>query len=149
MGAYLYAIIRGQDDRPVVAERACKSISAENTFAIDLGDGAELQAELRQICADLATRLEKHGLFGKTLTLKVKFHDFQQITRSITRLQDFESEAEIFAAAHDKLRAVCAEEFPEKPIRLLGVGISNFAREDNADRSRTPQQLELFPTRYF
>ncbi len=148
MGSYLYAIIRGQDDRPVISDRECKSVSAENTFAADFVYGAELREELRQICADLMKRLGKKALSGKTLTLKIKFHDFQQITRSITQLQDFETETEIFAAAHEKLRNACTDEFPQKPIRLLGVGISNFSREE-AEHIDKPQQLELFPTRYF
>lgn len=147
MGSYLYAIIRGHDDRPVVADRECKSVSAENTFAVDYGYGAELREELRAICAELVKRLAKKSLTGKTLTLKVKFHDFQQITRSITQERDFETEAEIFAAAHEKLRAVCAAEYPRKPIRLLGVGIANFSR-DEADTAAQPRQLELFPHRY-
>jgi len=85
---------------------------------------------------------------GKTLTLKIKFHDFQQITRSITHIHDFQTEVEIFTTAQEKLRSVCADEFPQKPIRLLGVGISNFTREGHEEADK-PQQLELFPTHYF
>lgn len=148
MGSYLYSIIRGHDFRPIVSDRECKSISAENTFAADFLYGPELLNELRGICQDLVKRLEKKSLYGKTLTLKIKFHDFQQITRSMTHVQDFDTEAEIFATAHEKLQTVCTDEFPDKPIRLLGVGISNFTREDHEVASK-PQQLELFPTRYF
>ena len=148
MGDSMYAIIRGHDDQPVVSRRECKSVSAENTFAADFLYGAELQEELRQICAELIKRLEKKSLSGKTLTLKIKFHDFQQITRSITQFQDFQTEPEIFAAAHEKLCIACIDEFPHKPIRLLGVGISNFSRE-NTEATDKPRQLELFPTRYF
>jgi DNA polymerase-4 len=109
--------------------------------------GPLLVEELQHICHDLVKRLEKKSLFGKTLTLKVKFHDFQQITRSVTQLHDFQTEEEIFACAHDRLRTACNEEFPRKPVRLLGVGISNFYRE--ASEPETPRQLELFPTTYF
>jgi DNA polymerase-4 len=147
MGSYLYRIIRGHDSRPVMSHRECKSISTENTFAEDFMYGTSLVEELQHICRDLIKRLEKKSLFGKTLTLKVKFYDFQQITRSVTQVHDFQTEEEIFACAHDKLKTVCTGEFSKKPVRLLGVGISNFYREES--QPEAPRQLELFPTTYF
>jgi hypothetical protein len=57
----------------------------------------------------------------------VKFYDFQQITRSVTQSYDYQTFGEIFECAKEKLRVVCESEFPEKQIRLLGVGISNLS----------------------
>ena len=78
--------------------------------------------------------MEKKSLAGKTMTLKVKFHDFQQITRSVTQELDYKTEEDIFTCAKEKLRVVCESEFPQKPIRLLGVGISNLATEHSQDK---------------
>lgn len=143
MGSYLYNIIRGHDPRPVVSHRECKSISVENTFVTDLLYGQPLLDELQTLCRGLRKRLEKQALYGKTLTLKVKFHDFQQITRSVTHVQEYQTEEDIWACAHQKLQEVCESEFPDKPVRLLGVGISNFTRDEQPPDEQ--RQLELFP----
>lgn len=144
-GAYLYQIIRGNDPRPVMPDRERKSVSVENTFAVDLLYGKELLEELRMLIVDLLHRIEKHRFPpGKTLTLKVKFYDFQQITRSITSLRAYQTQAAIFSEACERLRIVCNEEFPHKRIRLLGIGLSNFIESEQAHHSIQPAQLELF-----
>jgi DNA polymerase-4 len=141
-GTYLFHIIRGHDPRPVVPHREYKSISVETTFATDLLYGQLLLENLKDLCKSLIRRMEKKSLSGKTLTLKVKFYDFQQITRSVTQDGDYKTEEGIFAYAKEKLRSVCESEFPQKRIRLLGVGISNLATEHpQNDQSR---QLPLF-----
>ena len=132
-GTYLFNIIRGHDPRLVVSHRECKSISIENTFATDLLYGESLLDELSRLCKGLVKRMGKKSLSGKTMTLKVKFHDFQQITRSVTQEHDYKTGEDIFACAKEKLRSVCESEFPQKPIRLLGVGISNLATEHPPD----------------
>ena len=136
-GTYLYQIIRGNDPRPVVAHREYKSISVETTFATDLLYGQPLLAELRALCQDLSKRMHRKALSGKTLTVKIKFYDFQQITRSITQEQDYQGADAIFDCAQQKLAVVCQTEFPQKAIRLLGVGVSNFS-------TTMPQQLDFF-----
>jgi DNA polymerase-4 len=83
-GHYYYNIARVQDDRAVEANRIRKSIGAENSFAQDLNNKAACILELEQIAETLQERLEKHQTSGRTLTLKVKFSDYQQITRSRT-----------------------------------------------------------------
>ncbi len=144
-GAYLYQIIRGNDSRPVVPDREHKSVSVENTFAADLHYGTELLEELRALTDDLLRRIEKHRFPpGKTLTLKVKFYDFQQITRSVTSLDSYQTRQTIFSEASEKLRLVCEEEFPHKRIRLLGIGLSNFIEFEPERDSLQPVQLELF-----
>ena len=86
--------------------------------------------------------MQKHSLSGKTLTLKVKFYDFQQITRSVTRKYNYTTEEDIFACARTKLNLVCHHEFPQKRIRLLGVGISNLAAKHAQVKEQ--KQLEIF-----
>ncbi len=143
MGTYLYHIIRGDDPRPVIAHREMKSLSVENTFAVDLKYGPELLEELRQLVFDLGKRLErKSPVYGKTLTLKVKFHDFQQITRSVTQTHCYQTLDEIFTCASEKLRVVCEQEFFEKPIRLVGVGISHIHQESISNELNI--QLDFF-----
>jgi DNA polymerase-4 len=129
MGIYLYRIIRGDDPRPVVSHRERKSVSVETTFDEDLRYGATLLEELRSLTQDLIKRMHrKTPISGKTLTLKVKFYDFQQITRSVTQHDDYQTFDEIFAGAQEKLQQVCDAD--HRPIRLLGVGISNLSGDD-------------------
>jgi DNA polymerase IV len=136
MGHSLFHIIRGHDPRPVVAQRECKSISVEETFATDLYYGSQLEQTLRGLCQDLAVRMRRKGRTGKTLTVKIKFHDFQQITRRVTRLREYSTVEEMYTEGAEKLQTVCQSEFPDKAIRLLGVGISNFRHDKSPERSR-------------
>ncbi|MCP4401168.1 MAG: DNA polymerase IV [bacterium] len=143
VGSYLYHIIRGRDPRPVMSHRERKSISTENTFSEDYLYGEILLAELRKLTQDLIRRMQKKSFVtGKTMTLKVKFHDFRQITRSLTRAANYQTEEDIFHSAQEKLHSVCIQEFPNKAIRLLGIGISNFSKED--DEKALPLQLDFF-----
>ncbi|MGK5093175.1 DNA polymerase IV [Deltaproteobacteria bacterium TL4] len=125
-GHELYERVRGIDDRPVVVNRERKSISTENTYSKDLRYGIELLEELQKLVDDLMKRMDRQSMEGRTLTLKVKFHDFLQITRSISKDDDFSDFEEIYTVCQQKLDHVCHEEFPNKAIRLLGVGISNL-----------------------
>ncbi len=142
-GGYLYRRIRGIDNNPVIVEHETKSVSVETTFDKDLTYGDDLIAELRQLVDDLMRRLDKKGLAGKTITLKIKFFDFKQVTRSVTRQTNFLSATAIFRTAFDKLTQVCLEEFSQRKIRLIGVGISGF----EAETAYGPRslQLDLFP----
>jgi DNA polymerase-4 len=143
VGSYLYNIIRGHDPRPVMPHRERKSISTENTFSEDYLYGDILVAELRKLTQDLIQRMQKKSFVtGKTMTLKVKFHDFQLITRSVTQAGDYRTEEEIFHCAQERLYKVCTEEFPNKAIRLLGVGISNFSKDEAPEE--LPLQLDFF-----
>ncbi|HET6992741.1 MAG TPA: DNA polymerase IV, partial [Bacteroidia bacterium] len=83
-GRFYYNIVRGIDDRPVESERETKSVSAEDTFSEDTLDIEKMEAELDKLSAIVFRRLEKYELFGRTVTLKVKYHDFKIISRSKT-----------------------------------------------------------------
>ena len=98
-GQYYYKIARGEDDRVVEPNRVRKSIGAENSFAQDLSDRTQMLLELEQIALVLKERIDKHQAMGRTLTVKIKFSDYQQITRSRTLLTPISELSEIITIA--------------------------------------------------
>lgn len=141
-GYHLYHFIRGIDDRPITTNREIKSVSVENTFEKDLLFGKQLIDELKALVAKLMLRLGNKAVTGKTLTLKVKFKNFHQITRSITVANSLYLENEIFTAFYEKLKDVCNLEFKRKGIRLIGIGISNLLKND--EQNKLYKQLDFF-----
>jgi DNA polymerase-4 len=128
VGAYYYKIARGIDERAVEPDRERKSISTENTFNVDLMTRKEMEAQLDIIADELYRRMKKYNIYGRTVTLKLKYADFTSITRSksvnhiITSFDDLqEIKAEIF----DNL------ESEAQGVRLLGLGISNLEQIRN------------------
>jgi DNA polymerase-4 len=122
-GPYFYWIARGIDDRPVRADRVRKSIGAENTFSIDLFTFEAAQDALLQIIDKVWRHCESTGARGRTVTLKIKYTDFQQITRSRSLAAMIEERAALEQICLDLLRG----QFPvTKGIRLLGVSLSAF-----------------------
>lgn len=134
-GSYYYNIVRGLDDRPVVPSRERKSLGAENTFFTDYTEPEDLKAQLLKIEDEVWRRLQRSQTYGRTLTLKIKFADFEQITRSRTRLELYRSKESIHEVAEELLM----NESPfVKGIRLLGLTISNFPHEEKG-----PVQLTI------
>ncbi|ANN62172.1 DNA polymerase IV (plasmid) [Mesorhizobium loti] len=129
-GLWYYQIARGIDKRAVEPDRPRKSIGAEDTFAADIVELDASLAELKPLIAKVWGYCEGKGIRGRTVTLKVKFADFQQITRSRTvampiELRDFEE------LAADLLRSV----FPvRKGIRLLGITLSSLGDVSPSDQ---------------
>ncbi|MCG8580548.1 MAG: DNA polymerase IV [Bacteroidales bacterium] len=131
-GQYFYDIARGIDERPVRPHRERKSVGIENTFSKDLVDEQQVKLEVGRLKEGLVKRLAKSGKSGKTLTLKVKFDNFEQITRSKT------TEQSISIKLLDELCDDLVSEAPlNRPIRLLGLTISNFNSESE------PEALQL------
>lgn len=128
-GRYYYHIARGIDERPVNPNRIRKSIGAENTFSHNLTQEEEMLEELSVIAEEVAGRLEKHGRQGKTITIKIKFADFVQITRSRTLSYAFSSRKTIEKIAHELL---LLEKLEKKEVRLLGITISGFDIPDSS-----------------
>ena len=126
-GRWYWRICRGIDDREVKPDRPYKSVSAERTFDVDLTDPPALAAELDRIAGYAWARVERAGVSGRTVTLKVKFGDFTMITRSksfrarVTALPDFAS------AGQDLLAALCPV---PKGVRLLGLGLHNLSEDE-------------------
>jgi DNA polymerase IV len=125
-GSYYYSISRGIDERPVRPDRIRKSVGAENTFERDLWSVEELGAELQPILGKVWGYCEQAGARGRTVTLKVKYQDFEQITRSRTFPSLVENRAMLEAAVIDLMSPM----FPmSKGVRLLGVSLSTLDTE--------------------
>ncbi len=119
-----YSISRGIDERPVRPDRVRKSVGAENTFGEDITDISVAVTALDPIISKVVTRCAEKGVAGRTVTLKIKFSDFEQITRRITVPEPLRTSGSIMRVAEALLRA----EFPfRKGVRLLGVSMSGFA----------------------
>ncbi len=136
-GNYYYNIARARHERAVEANRIRKSIGAENSFAENLSDKETIITKLEQIAVTLVERIERHQATGRTLTLKVKFSDYQQITRSRTFENCINSLDTIVTEAVELLKIV---ELEGKSIRLLGISLSNL---DNVKKLQIVQ-LSLF-----
>jgi DNA polymerase-4 len=122
-GAFYYWISRGVDERPVRADRVRKSVGAENTFSTDLFTLGEARDALQPIIEKVWHHCEATGTRGRTVTLKVKYADFHQITRSLTCNAPVETQAALQQVSYALLEPV----FPvQQGIRLLGVTISSL-----------------------
>jgi DNA polymerase-4 len=135
-GPYYYWIARGIDERPVRADRVRKSIGAENTFLNDLVSFEAARDALQPILEKVWRHCEKTETRGRTVTLKVKFADFQQITRSRTSPAPLTRRDEIEQFAYSLLETVF---LGTRGVRLLGVSLSALDGEVPAD----DQQLDL------
>ncbi|MEO7564333.1 MAG: DNA polymerase IV, partial [Sphingomicrobium sp.] len=125
-GGWYWRIARGIDEREVRPDRPYKSVSAERTFDSDLRDPEALAAELSRIAGFAWARIERAEVSGRTVTLKVKFGDFTQITRSKSFPCRVENEAGFAAAGQALLDALHPL---AKGIRLLGLGLHNLTEE--------------------
>lgn len=122
-GALLQRRAMGEDPSPVRADRETKSISAEETFPEDIVEREPLGDELRRLCERIAGSLVGHGLVGRTITLKLRSADFTTITRSTSRDSATSSVDVVLSEA----RRLLDENWePGKPVRLIGVGVSNL-----------------------
>ena len=125
---YYYLICRGIDNRPVKVNRIRKSLGKENTFHKDLSSIEEMHKELFSLANSLVTSLNRNNMHGKTITVKVKFHDFSSITRSFTSETSIpNSPDEIYNYAKLLLSKTDSN---KKNVRLLGIAISNFIKEE-------------------
>ncbi|WP_035561889.1 DNA polymerase IV [Hymenobacter sp. IS2118] len=123
-GHYYYAIARAEDHRPVVADRQRKSVGSETTFAQDLTEFPDLLVGLRPSIEEVWDFCQRTGILGRTITLKVKFADFQQITRSRSSPGPIPSLAVLERSCRELVEGL----FPlAKGVRLLGVSLSNLS----------------------
>lgn len=146
IGQVFYDFSRGIDNRPVVSEWERKSVSCERTFEADISDNAAVTIHLYHTVLELVRRIEKNSFEGRTLTLKVKFLDFQQITRSITVDHTLRTKDEILPLAKQLMSEV---EYHSHPIRLLGLGVSNqkaSALEETRNWIELELEFEPWPT---
>ena len=129
-GNFYFNIARAIDERPVNPERERKSVGAERTFEADLYNEFQLITELYHIEKELMERLKKNKFYGKTLTLKIKFADFKQITRSKT----IHNKLDNFELLHKTAKwLLTTQQLSDKSIRLLGLSVSNAEETDNPE----------------
>ncbi|MGJ7420092.1 DNA polymerase IV [Streptomyces cinereoruber] len=122
-GASLYRMAQGYDDRPVVAERDAKSVSVEDTFAVDLHDRVRIRSEVERLAERCVGRLRASGHSGRTIVLKVRRFDFSTLTRSETLRGPTDALGVVREAAGRLLDSVDTT----GGVRLLGVGVSGLA----------------------
>jgi len=134
---YFYNIARGIDERPVKGDRSPrKSLSNETTFARDSDDIEELSNYLRQLATEITVDLKEQQLKGKTITLKVKYDNFQLVTRCQTFQQAIDDYQQIYTICKKLLLNTDAG---LRKVRLLGIGISSFELRG----SSMAEQMEL------
>ncbi len=130
-GRMFHDFARGIDHRPVEVERIRKSVGCEQTFLEDIGDEESVLMALRRLTSDLLGRIVRSGFEGYTLTLKVKFADFTQMTRSLTLTHPLTSEVDILSLLPQLLVQVNYN--AEHPVRLLGLAVSNPLSDKTSD----------------
>ena len=138
-GSYFYDICRGVDNRPVEPWRERKSVGAEETFATDLVYFNDLKTELLAVADILWRRIENSEVKAKTLTLKFKYADFEQHTRSITISEYFESKIQL---EEEAIKLMTKEGGFQKGVRLLGLTVSNF-RAGEAEKEVVAKPVQL------
>jgi hypothetical protein len=122
LGAHLATLARGDDQRPVVADQPAKSIGHEETFASDIWDRGRLHGHLMRMVDASATSLRAADLAARTISIKIKFADFSQITRSHSMSTPIDASPAIHAVAGALLDSVDLN----KGVRLLGVSLTGF-----------------------
>jgi DNA polymerase-4 len=125
-GEHYWRLARGLDERRVVPDRESKSISHETTFAEDIADGEILHAWLVDLAEQVARRLRRREIHGRTVELKVRFADFKTITRSVTLPQPTNVTQELLAAGTQLLTTRLPKD--HLSVRLLGFGVSGLER---------------------
>jgi DNA polymerase IV len=135
-GPWYHAIANGEDDRPVVPNRPRKSCGSETTFANDVTDPAGIEAGVLAMADQVWAWCEKANAFGRTATVKIKFADFRQATRSQSVPLQITSAVFLRQVSLDLVRTVFP---PAQGVRLVGVAVSNFGENQVA----VPEQFDL------
>jgi DNA polymerase-4 len=140
-GSQLYRFVRGEDNRPVEPTRERKSIGKEVTFERDLVDRDRMEGVLEQLAGQVEQRLVELDRWGRTLTLKVRWNDFQLTTRSISRSNGFQHTQAMMPV----LRTLLAHlDGGNRSVRLLGVSVSNLLSRDEVQRTEQITALTLW-----
>ncbi len=124
-GHYLFEAARGIDDSPLITHWEPKSMSRETTFQEDVKDWQEIARNLAELAREVASDIKRQGYLTKTVTIKIRFSDFQTVTRAKTMPGNTNSEEEIRKTAFTCLKLVELK----KRVRLIGVRASNLEKE--------------------
>ena len=125
-GRVFYDYARGVDERPVVYEWVRKSLGCERTFEENSAEPLVVEAHLAELVTELEGRLQHRHFSGRTLTLRVKFADFSVLSRSASFAEAFSSPDLLLQRGLVLLRAL---DYSDRPIRLLGLSLSNPPEE--------------------
>lgn len=134
-GHKMHVLSLGIDEREVITRRHVKSIGHEETYLRDIMATDAVKKELLALSNKVARRMRRQNITGKTITLKVKYNDFVQVTRSETLLKSIDDGFEIYAIA---CRLLKKTEAGKRPVRLLGISLSQLQTD------HTRGQLSLF-----
>jgi DNA polymerase-4 len=134
-GTWYYDISRGQDDRPVQADRERKSSGSETTFSEDLTDPVQIEAGVIAMANDVWAWCEKTNSRGRTVTVKIKWADFQLSTCSRSMEWAIQTRHGLHEVALDLIRSVFP---PPKGVRLVGVTLSNFQSQSGGEAAELP-----------
>ncbi len=137
----LYYLAHGEDDSPVQSNRQPKSMSRENTFERDVRDLEVLQGVLADLAVEVAKSLKEEDLKGKTITLKLRYENFETHTRQRTGKQ-YTDQAKVIQSVGQELLEQLWES--KRAIRLIGLGVSHFATPEEEEPLQL--QMELFPS---
>ena len=137
-GTYFFDIVHGRDRRPVRPDRIRKSIGKETTLSEDIDDTGRMEEILEALAQRVADALQRENREGLTVTLKLKYHDFQTATRSVTLAKPVDGADDILQQVHHLLSCTKAG---RKKVRLLGITVSNFT--DVEERNGVWRQLPL------
>ena len=131
-----HLLVRGIDEREVQPDRVRKSVGAETTFRQELTSEEDMLAALRTLTDQICERLRRLKTAAMTVTVKMKYHDFVQVTRSKTFEQAQQDAHEVFPTVAYLLHHPIP---PARPVRLLGISLSNLTYE----KDNRPRQLTL------
>jgi DNA polymerase-4 len=147
-GRHLSRLSRGEDDRPVHADHEAKTISHEQTFGVDLEDPEHVRSVLLAQCEDVGRRLRRHGRRARTVTVKIRFGDFETVTRSGSREEATDATGGHLGDGGGAVRRVGGREGGRRrhasrgfrPVRLIGAGVSHLSEPGEG----TGPQMGLF-----
>ena len=123
-GVLYYNFARGIDHRPVESNRIRKSIGCEHTLEKDICTKASMIIELYHVAVELEERMKRHNTSGHTLTLKIKFHDFSTVTRSISSTTAIASLQALLRLGKELLKEI---DYTHHPVRLIGLSVSHLS----------------------
>jgi DNA polymerase-4 len=140
-GVLLHELSLGIDEREVVPEQEARSIGREGTYPEDLVDMETIKKELLSLATRVAERIRRHGVKGRTVALKVKYHDFTLVTRAVTLDHGTDDGGEFYRSV---LALLPKTEAGKRPVRLLGISVSGLRGSDEVTPPGEPEQLPLF-----
>jgi DNA polymerase IV len=138
-GGWLRARAGFEDETPIAVERETKSQSAETTFDVDVADHDEMAAHVASLAKELCRRLRLRDLEGRTIGIKVRLDDWTNVTRAHTLEEPTNDPTVVAPVALELLRAYA----PPRPVRLLGVRVASFARDEQPEPATQDGQLQL------